>query len=84
MLLPLTERCFCGPQDDVYLHCDGAHGWEGTMKPEIKAAAEAKGCAGAMQAMPAIFVAAAAVICHLCAIHSAAQPTLTPRCSRRR
>ena len=46
MLLPLTERCFCGPQDDVYLHCDGAHGWEGTMKPEIKAAAEAKGCAG--------------------------------------
>ena len=35
------------------------------MKPEIKAAAEAKGCAGAMQAMPAIFVAAAAVSTHL-------------------
>ena len=48
----------------MYLDCDGAHGWDGAMKPTLKAAAELKGCAGAMQAMPAIFVAAAAVTRH--------------------
>ena len=53
----------CVPQDEVYLDCDGAHAWD-TMKAALKISATAKGCAGATQAMPAVFLATAAVRRH--------------------
>eukprot|EP01043_Picozoa_sp_COSAG02_P043517 COSAG02_NODE_3797_length_6216_cov_4.330227_2_plen_185_part_00 len=60
------QACPAGCQaliDTAYEACDGADGWD-AVKPGYKLGAEQMGCGGASQAVPALFVALAALTNH--------------------